>query len=136
MHFRLDYALHKKLLLINLFRFRSYFIKINFCKLSFYFYFFLSYIWLYMLLEKVNEENFVLAGHGLSVELCLLCHTLRVIWTLFPPKKKQKQKLNKQNLRLSSVNVSRKQASPYPLQKVFGVSHLPLGISTLFLYKF
>ena len=33
---------------------------------------------LYMLLEKFKDENFVLAGRGIEIEFCFLCHALRV----------------------------------------------------------
>jgi len=33
---------------------------------------------LYLLLEKLNDENFVLAGSGIDIEFCFSCHALRV----------------------------------------------------------
>jgi len=32
---------------------------------------------LYLLIEKPNDENFVLAGSGIEIEFCFLCHALR-----------------------------------------------------------
>ena len=34
---------------------------------------------LYLLIEKPGDENFVLAGSGLEIEFCFLCHALRVL---------------------------------------------------------
>ena len=34
---------------------------------------------LYMLLIKVDDESFVLAGRGCDIEFCFLCHALRVL---------------------------------------------------------
>ena len=34
---------------------------------------------LYLLIEKPSDENFVLAGSGLEIEFCFLCHALRVL---------------------------------------------------------
>ena len=34
---------------------------------------------LYLLIENPSDENFVLAGSGLEIELCFSSHTLRVI---------------------------------------------------------
>ena len=36
-----------------------------------------------MLLAKVDDENFVLAGRGIDIECCFLCHALRVLKTFF-----------------------------------------------------
>lgn len=33
---------------------------------------------LYLFLEKLHDENFVLAGRGIEIEFCFLCHALRV----------------------------------------------------------
>lgn len=39
---------------------------------------------LYMLLVKVDDESFVLAGRGsYNIEFCFLCHALRVFWNIF-----------------------------------------------------
>lgn len=34
---------------------------------------------LYLLIENPSDENFVLAGSGLEIEFCFLCHALRVL---------------------------------------------------------
>ena len=36
-----------------------------------------------MLLVKVDDESFVLAGRGSDIEFCFLCHALRVLRNIF-----------------------------------------------------
>ena len=38
---------------------------------------------LYLLIEKRNDENFVLAGSGIEIEFCFLCHVLRVFEVMY-----------------------------------------------------